>query len=224
MFRTFYHLQIYRLVMETQQLQGAQSNLTSTLDYIESQQSQLDKELDAFESKLQTVLQSTKSTAATTSTAMTPYGGVSAEETREYTYVLAEKLSQELVDLSGQVGDMVDVVNKVWKKEEAAAGDGGKKTGGDGVDEDQNTVGLSLSVSFSQSLSSDHHASPHSRSHSSPKSSTNTSTICNGLTRPLKSSLIACTMSKVPRTWPRVKRIKPAVVARGRSECISVEA
>jgi hypothetical protein len=66
------------------------------------------------------------------------YGGQTADEMREHTYVLAEKLSQELVDLSGQVGDMVDVVNKVWRKEEARTSANGEK------DEDQNTVGVYL--------------------------------------------------------------------------------
>ena len=118
--------------METQQLQSSQTTLSSTLDYIESQQSQLDKELDSFESRLQTVLQQQSSKQAQTGV----YGGVSAEETREYTYTLAETLSQELVGLSGEVHDMVEVVNKVWKKEEPR----GAGSSGDGTNNEEQTV------------------------------------------------------------------------------------
>ncbi len=116
--------------METHQLQNAQSGIVSTLDYIESQQQQLDKELDQFESKLKQVLATTPSSSGTNNgnTSMassgyaftaSPYGGtgMSAEQAREHTYDLAETLSRELVELNAQVADMVDVVNRVWKRD-----------------------------------------------------------------------------------------------------------
>jgi hypothetical protein len=94
------------------------------LDYIESQQSQLDSELDAFESKLRSVVAShpPKSTLVGAS----PYSGLSADEVRERTYEVAETLNLEMVDLGHQVNEMVSVMNQLYRN--------------DGADEADNTV------------------------------------------------------------------------------------
>ena len=106
-----------------------QSQLTTTLDYIESQQSQLDKELDAFESKLLSLLRpdsssSQQSTTLSLSTFSPPQqpsssylsgSGISADQAREETYTMAERLSHDITLLNTQLNDVVKSVSQVWK-------------------------------------------------------------------------------------------------------------
>lgn len=104
-------------------MQSTQSNLLSTLDYIESQQSQLDKELDQFEGKLQSVLSANPAQKKQTGMA-SPYSGLTAEEERERTYELAETLNAELSQMNQSINDTIETVNKLWKKTMPAVGTG----------------------------------------------------------------------------------------------------
>jgi nuclear pore complex protein Nup62 len=109
-------------------VQSAQTNLVSTLDYIESQQTQLDKELDQFETKLQSVLQANPAQKKLSTITASPYTGMSAEEERERTFELAETLNSELSHLNQNINETIESVNKLWKKSSS----GGVLTGQEG--------------------------------------------------------------------------------------------
>lgn len=113
---------ICKLVTESNEIQSTQTNLLSTLDYIESQQQQLDKELDGFESKLQSVLATHPSAHLRQQQQQqrhhmaSPYSGLSADEEREKTFELAESLNLELTHLNRQINETIESVNQIWKK------------------------------------------------------------------------------------------------------------
>ncbi|KAI3660650.1 hypothetical protein MP638_004642 [Amoeboaphelidium occidentale] len=100
---------IYKLATEAKKMSSVQENMSSTLDYIESQQAHLDKELDVFEDKLRAALSQNDSRIK-----LAIPGGVSAQEEREKTYQLAESLVREVETLQQDVDDLVKQANSIW--------------------------------------------------------------------------------------------------------------
>jgi nuclear pore complex protein Nup62 len=100
---------IYKLATEAKKMSSVQENMSSTLDYIESQQAHLDKELDVFEDKLRAALSQNDSRIK-----LAIPGGVSAQEEREKTYQLAESLVREVETLQQDVDDLVKQANNIW--------------------------------------------------------------------------------------------------------------
>lgn len=100
---------IYKLATETKKMSSLQENMSSTLDYIESQQAHLDKELDVFEDKLRAALSQNDSRIK-----LAIPGGLLAQEEREKTYQLAESLVREVETLQQDVDDLVKQANSIW--------------------------------------------------------------------------------------------------------------
>ena len=116
--------QIYRLVVDTQQLQATQAHIASTLDYMDSQQQQLDKELDVLEGKLVPLLSQKAAAVGNVSAAYGSQQPATAEAMREQMYETAESLTVELTDLSSRVQEMVETVNRAWRGPDASAAGG----------------------------------------------------------------------------------------------------
>lgn len=110
---------IYKLVVDTQQLQSLQTHVSSTLDYMDSQQQQLDKELDSLEQKLIPLL--SQKAAASNLPSFGSQQPATAEVMREQMYEMAESLSVELTDMSARVQEMVETVNRAWRGPESAS-------------------------------------------------------------------------------------------------------
>lgn len=82
-------------------MQDLSGEIDASLEYIESQQAELSKTLDSYESSLRETYESTTDL---------PLNPVDSE--REYSYDLAESLNKQLDDMGKQLNDVVQELGK----------------------------------------------------------------------------------------------------------------
>ncbi|KAI3651770.1 hypothetical protein MP228_003073 [Amoeboaphelidium protococcarum] len=136
--------QISKVVMESEQSNQKQQELIQGLDFIETQQNALDKELDRFEEKLVQLVEKTSqhqgsAVQGRVAQFKLPNGHiVNADTAREKTYTTAENLSQDLFVINQQIEDAVSMLNKVY-----ASGSG---TSEDDTGSGQDVIGVVTKV------------------------------------------------------------------------------
>ncbi|KAL1918902.1 uncharacterized protein VTP21DRAFT_2283 [Calcarisporiella thermophila] len=96
--------QITKLYNETLQAEATQTQIDQSLEYIESQQRELSNVLDTYERQVHEMFEAGNAT--------TTDGMQRADEEREKAYHLAESLNKQLDDMSTNLKNMIDEINR----------------------------------------------------------------------------------------------------------------
>lgn len=95
------HIQITKLFSEIKSVQDLSGEIDASLEYIESQQAELTRTLDSYESGLRDTYESASELPLTT-----------VDSEREYSYDLAENLNKQLDEMGKQLNDIVQELGK----------------------------------------------------------------------------------------------------------------
>lgn len=112
---------ITELYEATMAVEEDQAGLDQSLDHMEGQQKALENLLDAYEGRVQGIVQKTMPRRATTG------GALTADEEREHVYSSAERLNMQLDELARRLTTLVEDVNGI---SETQATDQGKEDRG----------------------------------------------------------------------------------------------
>lgn len=96
---------ILNLSLETQEAEKTQTRMDTVLQQLENEQEELGTALDYYESQIKDIFEGTLGASA--GGEMQP-----ADQEREKTYAMAEKLNDTLGNMEGDLGEMINAINK----------------------------------------------------------------------------------------------------------------